>query len=190
MKAIEEMAKAYKQRSENPVRFLYYVADHIGFVILSVEKSHADIMDYYRAKRYCSMQEYELVYDESEKLSNAHTLIESTFYAIKASRELTSKGELSAGKISFAVASGTKTTEDRESPSFGYIPSHPPLTVPEKRFREFVKEDPVFKRASVIMPFEIEFVEVYNTLISHILLYLAGWVRKEGIEKTFEQFKH
>ena len=54
MKAIEEMAQAYKERKENPVRFLYYVADHIGFVILSVEKSRADVMDYYRAKRYCS----------------------------------------------------------------------------------------------------------------------------------------
>ena len=191
MKAIDDLETAYKERNDNDVRFLYYFVDHIQYVILSVENSRSDQIDRFRADRYCSQQEYLRKFNESVSIKDkTKTVTENLFYAIKCSREFSNRGELTAGRISFAVASGTKITDDPHDPNFGYIPSHPPLTVPESLFRDFVKDDPVFKRASEIMPFEIEFEEVYTTLMCSIWLCLAGWVHKEGIEKTFEQFQH
>ena len=159
------------------------------YVILKLEKSPHDYVDHYRADKFCKAVHYDRIIEESKTLGPQKTYVEALFHSISSTREHLN-GRITAGKISFAVASAIKPTENREDLHWGYIPSLPPLTVPLKRFVEYLNEDMKIVKASDHVAKVIRCPEGYEALVTYIWILLAGWVQKEGIEvASFDHFR-
>jgi len=136
---IKELRQYYSNRGIYDTGFLYYLKDKFQYVILKLEKSPHTLIDHYRADKYCQSHLYDRVNDEAGLLGPNRTIREAIQYAIQSSRQR--KGDVTtAGRISYAIASNKPQTDDPNNPHWGYIPSLPPLTVPNERFGRYLDD--------------------------------------------------
>ena len=191
--AIKELHAQYVTLKDFHGKFHFYVQDRLQYVILKMENCPYDLIDRYRAERFCKKVHGDRTDWETHHFGPNKTSIEETFYAIKATR-VKLREVMSAGKISFGIASALATTDDPHDLNYGYIPSIPPFTVPKWRFETYLQESvptAEFVSASSFntQTTEIASEDVYDSLMLELWTILLGWVRCEGIDKTYGHFR-